>query len=1157
MGLPPFRPSRHGFPFANEYDYSGHQLGRGAPVAATFGLGAGLCWAALDRYLGGRRIPRPLAAPQPGGPLYLELVQRQANAIMRMGWEKALRWQRLPDEGSGSTAGLSEMTRVEWRWVRRSLDAGTPVLLFLIRATGAFESPFENLFVLAYRYELDRRAGRLAIWVYDPNRPDNDEVRLTLAVGARRAPLQAHLALKDEVRGFFAVAYDREVPPSLGVEEARLTNGAPVLAGVPSLRLGSGRGLEVVARGPENELVVLTRDGKGSWRAGEVDRRGGIAPELRPLGSPVLAPRGPLRAFARSQSGELVEYSPRAFSGWRARSITAESGGSHGYGVDSDPALLATGTSLSLFARHGGDAVHFQLRRGRWQAENLSVRAKLQDAHNLVGELVATRGPDGTRHVFGRTHEGHLVHFRWRQDHGWAAQCVTSNLERFGIVDDPVALELPDERAVHVLARSAAGLPLDFRWSADSGWRVRAVHDELVAASPLSASVGPDGTMHAVARSAGGQLLHFWSRGELEWRAVDVTSGNGVLGEAYRIEGEPRLAIGPDEWLHVLARSGEDLLVYRWSPDADWTAESLSRDRGHRAALAADPVVLCAADGTVHALGIDARGTPVYLQAGVEDAPSRRALASTWVAFGYAVVDMLALPGIVAGRMLGERRRRKNRGKPVRAASAPSAGERHGPAAPRPHRTTVYEPPARTPSAPDPFAADPLPRGWGTVPAPNAAPVPDPYATNSLPEGWGIATPPPSGEVPPEPALPGLAATPPAVEAPDPYATAILPSEWGTAPAPVSESAAATPLPAGAAELEEALRLAASLAEAVPSEEVAPADPALELPPLVLPELNSAAPGEAAPAGALADDPPAQAPAADAEGALDRWERAGEIPPIIPEIPLPEPVEHPLAEERGFFEDTTQSIAPDSQEEELPPATVAQVAEPAPATEYAGPWAPVQENAEPLVDAAAEVDVQAVSPPIEREVEPEEKPVELFEARAPERETESLPEEEPVELVHGQAPEPEPELEPAEELELIAVETPDAVVTFDAAEELELIAVETPDPVVTLDAAEELELIAVQAPEPVVTLDAPEEELEPTEAEASAPEVEPEPELIEAEAAPPELVLEPEPEPAPEPELVEAEAALPELVLEPEPEPAPEPELIAAEAALPDVAELT
>ena len=146
-----FLPSRDGFSFRNDFEYPASRIGRAAPLAPGFGMAGGMCLAALDRWQAGRPLPVLPGPPAPGDILYEELFRRQVELLSHGAWDRILEWQGLPGIGRMlGPRGVGELTRTEWSRLRRSLEAGMPALLCVLRTRGPFANPSENPFVLAY-----------------------------------------------------------------------------------------------------------------------------------------------------------------------------------------------------------------------------------------------------------------------------------------------------------------------------------------------------------------------------------------------------------------------------------------------------------------------------------------------------------------------------------------------------------------------------------------------------------------------------------------------------------------------------------------------------------------------------------------------------------------------------------------------------------------------------------------------------------------------------------------------------------------------------------------------------------------------------------------------------------------------------------------------
>jgi len=129
----------------------------------------------------------------------------------------------LPDAGEGSCEALS---REELKGVPDRLMKGelVPLGLSLVRAKGNASSdapeglPWQNHQVLAYRWEAGPESGRF--WIYDPNHPHDDSVRLVNLAAAMAVPARHGYELRwgdkrRPVRGVFPMPYEPKRPPRL------------------------------------------------------------------------------------------------------------------------------------------------------------------------------------------------------------------------------------------------------------------------------------------------------------------------------------------------------------------------------------------------------------------------------------------------------------------------------------------------------------------------------------------------------------------------------------------------------------------------------------------------------------------------------------------------------------------------------------------------------------------------------------------------------------------------------------------------------------------------------------------------------------------------------------------------------------------------------
>lgn len=199
-----FRPSRHGWHFANSWLRGAPAGFAGVTLARVYGgLCGGMCVLARQHWLDGDPITPDRQTPS-DGPLTSALWQGQLVSLkLPFGPLRYLRLQ-LPtaaDQRRRSTLANAVPA------VGRELRAGRPALLGLIRAVSWNPGVSGRHHVaLAYALAVDRpapgaTAETVTLSVYDPNHPDDDSVRLTItpdgaiAHSASRLPVYALLSL--------------------------------------------------------------------------------------------------------------------------------------------------------------------------------------------------------------------------------------------------------------------------------------------------------------------------------------------------------------------------------------------------------------------------------------------------------------------------------------------------------------------------------------------------------------------------------------------------------------------------------------------------------------------------------------------------------------------------------------------------------------------------------------------------------------------------------------------------------------------------------------------------------------------------------------------------------------------------------------------------
>lgn len=179
--VPGFLPSRYGFRFANRWPPGpARRFGLGPvqiPIGeVSRGLCGGMAFAARDRFDRGAPAPPDISPPRYGEALFREIVDRQFDSFGRLFVVPLRFWLA----SAGSQAGRDRGTvRDAWPAIKASIDAGSPPMVGLVRLAGW--NPLAlglGHQVVAFRY--DESATGITIWIYDPNHPGDDDVRLTV-----------------------------------------------------------------------------------------------------------------------------------------------------------------------------------------------------------------------------------------------------------------------------------------------------------------------------------------------------------------------------------------------------------------------------------------------------------------------------------------------------------------------------------------------------------------------------------------------------------------------------------------------------------------------------------------------------------------------------------------------------------------------------------------------------------------------------------------------------------------------------------------------------------------------------------------------------------------------------------------------------------------
>lgn len=220
-----FRPSRHGFHFANRFP-PGPTLRLGPFDPRLIGIGdasAGLCggMALTVRDLFEARIDPPADRQPPanGSRRFRALVRRQVESLdwLRVpirfygagafrpdppAWWSRLIGRRPPRELAVATA---------WPRLRAEIDAGRLAVVGLVRRATA--NPFRltlNHQVLAWGYRVE--PGLIAIRLYDPNWPDRDDVEARIGLDDDGRPTGLESSTGEPLVGLLALPYSPSRP---------------------------------------------------------------------------------------------------------------------------------------------------------------------------------------------------------------------------------------------------------------------------------------------------------------------------------------------------------------------------------------------------------------------------------------------------------------------------------------------------------------------------------------------------------------------------------------------------------------------------------------------------------------------------------------------------------------------------------------------------------------------------------------------------------------------------------------------------------------------------------------------------------------------------------------------------------------------------------
>jgi len=226
-----FDPLRHGFHFGNAFPSHPHiqiptPFGKIRIGNAKNGLCGGMVFAALDYFFA--RQPVPDTKKPPSGDLLFDYIVKRLydsfNLPFGIGGYIELMHPDRPDYAAGFGAPRSRAWRTvrrEWPIIKALLDAGQPCPLGLVRVKSTdLRKLGENHQVLAYGYDVVD--DRLTLFVYDPNYPDNDRIRISLDLSDPEQPTALRYSSGEKLLAFFHVRYRFNPPPEESAARGRI-----------------------------------------------------------------------------------------------------------------------------------------------------------------------------------------------------------------------------------------------------------------------------------------------------------------------------------------------------------------------------------------------------------------------------------------------------------------------------------------------------------------------------------------------------------------------------------------------------------------------------------------------------------------------------------------------------------------------------------------------------------------------------------------------------------------------------------------------------------------------------------------------------------------------------------------------------------------------
>lgn len=268
--VPGFLPSQNGLHYPNHW-VSEPDITISTPFgpigigSAANGLCGGMVFAVRDLFDAGRKPPPDATNPPGGSSAFNYIVQRLLDSFnIPSGVLEYYSWMNLPTHNTDlGPRGTSDLTINQTMPVVRSLiDSGHPCPLALVCVHSTDPTLLgKNHQVLAYGYQ--DNGSMTTVRVYDPNRPDNDNVTISFDHTNPTHTTTFNDSAGDPVLGFFACTWYQSKDPSALFSQLQAPPPPPPLPVLvtscqpETLRLDVAQRFEVTARDARTSHTVV------------------------------------------------------------------------------------------------------------------------------------------------------------------------------------------------------------------------------------------------------------------------------------------------------------------------------------------------------------------------------------------------------------------------------------------------------------------------------------------------------------------------------------------------------------------------------------------------------------------------------------------------------------------------------------------------------------------------------------------------------------------------------------------------------------------------------------------------------------------------------------------------------------------------------------